>query len=97
MSDIINKDDAKIKVFMSSVENMLILMEKVADNYRPPLNGLRFMTDSEVSKLLHISRRTLSDYRSSGKLSYYNFGGKVLYCESDIEKTLNDNRQEGWS
>ena len=94
MSDIINKDDARIKVFMSSVENMLISMEKIADNYRPLLNGVRFMTDSEVSKLLHISRRTLSDYRNSGKLPYYHFGGKVLYCESDIEKTLKDNRIE---
>ena len=96
MSDIINKDDARIKVFIASVESMLISMEKIADNYRPLLNGVRFMTDSEVSKLLHISRRTLNDYRSNGKLPYYHFGGKVLYREDDIEKTLKDNRIDSW-
>ena len=96
MSDIVNKDDARIKVFMASVENMLNSVDKVADNYRPLLNGVRFMTDSEVSKQLHISRRTLQDYRSSGKLPYYQFGGKILYRKDDIEKTLKDNKIDSW-
>ena len=96
MSDIVNKDDARIKVFMASVENMLNSVEKVADNYRPLLNGVRFMTDSEVSKQLHISRRTLQDYRSSGQLPYYQFGGKILYREDDIEKTFKDNKIDSW-
>jgi len=96
MSDIINKNDAQIKVFMASVETMLDLMEKMADNYRPLLNGVRFMTDKEVSKQLHISRRTLQDYRNNGKLPYYHFGGKVLYREDDIKSTLTENRIESW-
>ena len=96
MSDIVNKDDARIKVFMASVENMLSSVEQVADNYRPLLNGVRFMTDKEVSKQLHISRRTLQDYRNNGRLPYYHFGGKVLYIEEDIANTLKENRREGW-
>ena len=96
MSDIINNDDARIKAFMASVEKMLDSMEKVADNYRPLLNGVRFMTDKEVSKQLHISRRTLQDYRNNGKLTYYQFGGKVLYREDDIQKTLSENKRESW-
>ena len=96
MSEIINKDDTKIKVFMASVETMLDLMEKMAGNYRPLLNGVRFMTDKEVSKQLHISRRTLQDYRNNGKLPYYHFGGKVLYREDDIQSILAENRQESW-
>ena len=97
MSDIVNKDDARIKVFMASVETMLNSMQKMADNYRPLLNGVRFMTDKEVSKQLHISRRTLQDYRNNGKLPYYHFGGKVLYREDDIQSVLAENRQESWS
>ena len=96
MSEIINKDDTRIKAFMASVEKMLDSMEKVADNYRPLLNGVRFMTDKEVSKQLHISRRTLQDYRNNGKLTYYQFGGKVLYREDDIQKTLSENKRESW-
>ena len=54
-----NKNDARIKEFMASVENMLNSIEQIANNYRPLLNGVRFMTDNEISKQLHISRRTL--------------------------------------
>ena len=96
MSDIVNKDDAKVKVFMASIANTLSSIECITSNYRPPLNGVRFLTDTEVSKLLHISKRTLQDYRSSGKLPYYHFGGKILYREDDIEKTLKDNRVNSW-
>ena len=96
MSDIVNKDDAKVKVFMASIANMLSSIECITSNYRPLLNGVRFLTDTEVSKLLHISKRTLQDYRSSGKLPYYHFGGKILYREDDIEKTLKDNRVNSW-
>jgi predicted site-specific integrase-resolvase len=41
---------------------------------------------------LKISRRTLQDYRTEGKIPYYQLGGgKILYRESDIEKMLEDN------
>ena len=96
MSEIINKDDVRIKAFMASIESMLTSMEQIADNYRPPLNGARFMTDSELSKQLHVSRRTLQDYRNGGKFPYYHFGGKILYREDDIETTLNENRRESY-
>ena len=96
MSEITNNDDARIKAFMASIESMLTSMEQIAGNYRPPLNGDRFMTDNELSKQLHISRRTLQAYRDNGKLPYYHFGGKILYREDDIETTLNENRRESF-
>jgi excisionase family DNA binding protein len=54
------------------------------------LNGERFLTDSELSVMLKISRRTLQEYRNEGKLPYIRLGGKVLYRESDIERMLQD-------
>jgi excisionase family DNA binding protein len=57
---------------------------------RPALNGERYLTDRELSKTLNISRRTLQDYRTEGKIPYYPVGGKILYRESDIEKILMD-------
>lgn len=54
------------------------------------MNGERFLTDSELSVMLKISRRTLQEYRNKGKLPYIRLGGKVLYRESDIERMLQD-------
>ena len=98
MSEIINKDDARIKAFMASIESMLTSMEQITDNYRPPLNGARFMTDSELSKQLHVSRRTLQEWRTSGKIDYIQFEkkGKVLYGESDVKKLLEKHYHKAW-
>jgi len=70
---------------------MLDGIESLVENYKPSLNGERYLTDREVSERLKVSRRTLQDYRTEGKIPYYQLGGKILYCESDIEKMLNDN------
>ena len=88
MNEIINKDSDDMKRLTSSIDSILDSIDGIMDNYQPFLNGRRFMTDDEVSKILHISRRTLQDYRSSGKIPYYQFGGKILYEESDIERIL---------
>lgn len=54
------------------------------------MNGEHFLTDSELSVMLKISRRTLQEYRNEGRLPYIRLGGKVLYRESDIERMLQD-------
>lgn len=63
-------------------------VEEMAKKTRPTLNGERYITDNELSERLKISRRALQDYRSEGKIPYYQIGAKVLYKESDIEKIL---------
>lgn len=63
----------------------------LAENYRPPLNGERYMTDKEVAGRLKISRRTLQEYRNDRKIPFILFGGKVLYRETDIERMLEEN------
>lgn len=50
----------------------------LAENYRPPLNGERYMTDKEVAGRLKVSRRTLQEYRNDRKIPFILFGGKVL-------------------
>ena len=68
----------------------------IVGEFKPVLNGERFLTDAELSERLKLSRRTLQEYRSNGKITYYQIGTKILYKESDIEKLLNDNRQEAY-
>ena len=43
---------------------------------------------------MQLSRRTLQDYRNNGVIPYIQFGGKILYRESDIQKILMANYRE---
>ena len=90
-NSLITKDHEKVKSFFLSLERMLDGIENLVENSKPSLNGERYLTDKEVSERLKIGRRTLQDYRTEGKITYYQLGGKILYKESDIEKMLNDN------
>jgi excisionase family DNA binding protein len=69
---------------------MLDGIEGLVRNCKPALGGERYLTDKELSARLRISRRTLQDYRNEGRISYYQFGGKTLYKESDLQQLLED-------
>ena len=75
---------------MKSMTDIEKLFDSVTSNYRPLLNGERYLSDLEVSHRLKISRRTLQEYRVSGIVPYIKLGGKVLYRESDLEKLLEE-------
>ncbi|MBS5980647.1 MAG: helix-turn-helix domain-containing protein [Dysgonomonas mossii] len=66
-------------------------MKVIHKNNRPSFYNERYYTDVELSEKLHVSRRTLQEWRSRGLIGYLNIGGKSLYRESEIEKLLNDN------
>ncbi|MCC8089199.1 MAG: helix-turn-helix domain-containing protein [Rikenellaceae bacterium] len=69
--------------------NKLIITE-LSKGIRP-LNGERFLTNEQLYDLLHISKRTLQEYRDTGILNYIKLPGKILYKESDIRKLLEKN------
>ena len=73
---------------MKSMKDIESLFDKVTSNYRPLLNGERYLSDVEVSHRLKLSRRTLQEYRDSGIVPYIKLGGKVLYRERDLEELL---------
>ncbi len=96
MNEVITNNDAGVKDFMASVETMMTEIAQMADNLRPSLSGTRFLTDVQLSNLLHVNRRTLQEYRNNGYLPYYKICGKIIYKESDIEKILQENLREAW-
>ena len=73
---------------MQSMKDIETLFDKVTSNYRPLLNGERYLSDVEVWHRLKLSRRTLQEYRDSGIVPYIKLGGKVLYRERDLEELL---------
>lgn len=96
MSEIMTRENERIKRFFGSLDRMLDKIETALAGCKPTLNGERFLTDQEVSDRLKVSRRTLQDYRTTGKIPYIQLGGKVLYRESDIQKLLEENYRKAW-
>lgn len=87
-NEVVTRDHERIKSFFGSLERMRGNIEQLVANSKPSLNGERYLTDKEASALLKLSRRTLQDYRSEGRIPYILLGGKILYRESDIQKML---------
>ena len=88
MNELIMPHNAGVKRVLGSMKEILALYKNVTGNYRPLLDGERYLTDREVAEILKVSRRTLQEYRNDGVLPYILLGGNVLYRESDLEKVL---------
>lgn len=96
MNSLITNEHEKVQALYQRMEQAMERLGILVNEYRPVLNGERFLTDAELAERLKLSRRILQEYRSNGKITYYQIGSKILYKESDIEKLLNDNRQEAY-
>lgn len=95
-SELITMDSEIVASFCKTLDHMVTSVERMAENCKPALNGERYLTDKELSERLKVSRRTLQDYRDNGFLPYHQLGGKVLYKESDVEKVLKEEYNEGY-
>lgn len=67
---------------LSAISNVRNGIRALSEVIKP---GQRYLTDSELSKELNISRRTLANYRAKGEFGFYNLPGKILYAEAEIE------------
>ena len=88
MNELIMPHNVGVKRVKEDMKELLALYKNVTGNYRPLLNGERYLTDMEVSEILKVSRRTLQEYHNEGILPYIPLGGKILYRESDLEELL---------
>ena len=90
-NDVKTKNDEEISLFFSASDRMMKGIDALRKKNSPLLGGHRSLTDGELSRLLHINRRTLQDYRNVGRIPFIKLGGKVLYREEDVEKLLQEN------
>lgn len=93
-SRLIDRQDPRVADLFRRLEKAGKLLDKLEATTRRTFNGERFLTDSELSSLLKISRRTLQEYRSAGIIPYYLICGKVIYKESEIQQLLEDARKQ---
>ena len=94
--NVLTKDCGVLADAMQSVRRSLKMADRLADGYIPPMGGERYLTDRDLARRLHVSRRTLQQYRHEGILPYFLFGGKTLYRESDIQKVLERNYRKAY-
>lgn len=94
--EILNKKSDEIVSFLSVLDESLDSIKVALTNRTPHLKGEKYLTNNDVSKLLHISIRSLQDWRDNGTIGYIQILGKILYRQSDILKLLEDNYEKSW-
>lgn len=91
MEEYLNKNSETVKNFFAETGTLLEKLEKLRQNRRITLNGEYYLTNEEISRRLHLSKRTLQDYRDRRIIPFIALEGKILYKESDIEQLLQKN------
>lgn len=89
--EIKNRKSEEVITFFNSLNELLDCIKSAFKNRTPALGGEKYLTNRDVSEMLHISERTLQDWRDSGRIAYIQISGKVLYKESDVGRLLEDN------
>lgn len=80
--------NAEITAFYADSIAILDIAEKLNNELKPTLMGKKFYTDAQLAEYLHISRRTLQEYRDNGQIAFYRLDGKILYADDDVEVFL---------
>lgn len=91
MEEYLNKNSEPIKRFFIETGNLLKDLSAIRQSYRLPFNGEYYLNNEELALRLHVSKRTLQDYRDKGIIPFIALEGKILYKESDIERLLQEN------
>jgi prophage antirepressor-like protein len=86
--DVLNNKSETVVSFFTGMDEMINLIVSVLKNRTPHLNGEKFLTGKDVCAMLHISSRTLQEWRSKQVIPCIRLEGKILYRQGDIEKTL---------
>jgi hypothetical protein len=94
--EILDKKSEKINTLFRVLDEVQEAIRNALKRRTPHLNGEKYLTNNEVSKLLKLSTRTLQDWRDNGTISYIQIKGKILYRQSDILKLLENNFEKSW-
>ncbi len=89
--DLYTNDNEEIIAHQALIIQLRSRIEELLGNYRPVFNGEIYLSGEDICKLLHISKRTLQQYRDDGILPFIQIGGKIIYKESDVLEILEQN------
>lgn len=84
MGEIVTKTHKEVLRFFDEMKKISTLVDALKSSYSPSLNGERFLTDTELSEMLKLTKRTLLEYRNCGKFPIikseekYSIGKEIL-------------------
>ena len=82
--EILTLEQGQVADMLLSLKNSHRRINRFLQDYTPPLNGDRYLTDKEVAEALKVSRH-------NRVLPFILLGGKALYREYDIQRLLEAN------
>ncbi|WP_165043372.1 helix-turn-helix domain-containing protein [Dysgonomonas sp. ZJ709] len=85
---LLDRKSAEIAQFFATLDEMLDSVSQTLKNRTPHLNDEKFLTNKDVCQMLHVSLRTLQDWRDNGIIPFVQIKGKILYRESEILNLL---------
>lgn len=89
--EVITKENEEVQAYFETLEKGLRYVDNVTANFRPAMNGEVYLTGEDVCAILHITPRTLQDYRTQRIIPYISLPGKTLYRQSDLLRMLEEN------
>ncbi|MCD8282125.1 MAG: helix-turn-helix domain-containing protein [Prevotella sp.] len=85
---VFTSNDEPVLTAMQNLKKSSARLSAFMANYRPLLDGERYLTDKEVAQILKVTRRTLLEYRANRVFPFIALGGKILYPESGLHDVL---------
>lgn len=89
--DLLTNEDEEITAQQEVIVLLRKRIQEILKHYRPVMNGEIYLSGQELCELLHISKRTLQQYRDDKILPYIQIGGKIIFKQSDILAVLEQN------
>ena len=86
--EVIDRKTEAVLSFFKELDEILEIIGRALKNRTPHLNGEKFLTNRDVCNMLHVSQRTLQEWRKQGKIPFVRLKGKILYQQSEILKCL---------
>lgn len=79
-------------ILHNSRDSVVVAFHKHSDQPPAIINpSEEWLDNQDVMNLLHISIRTLHNFRKNGTIPYSRLGQKLYYKRSDIQRILHDN------
>jgi hypothetical protein len=86
--EILDRKSTEIASFFTAMDELLNTIGQALKNRTPHLSGEKFLSNRDVCQMLHISSRTLQDWRDTGKIPFIQVKGKILYKQSEVLNLL---------
>ena len=68
--EVITRDTEEVRAYFEALEEGMRYLDTVTAHFRPAMNGEVYLTGEDVCRLLHITPRTLQDYRTQRLIPY---------------------------